>query len=224
MRAALIVFDLDGTLIDSAADLAAAVNRMLAGFGARPLSLSEVRRMIGDGMAALITRALEARDCADVDLAEAMRVFLELYTANPTKQTAPYPGVHETLAALSAESIPLAVCTNKPARLTEAILAQLRLAPYFASVVGGDSLPFRKPDPRVLRAVLGGFHAPAERSLMVGDSEVDAATASAAGVPLVLMKHGYHRGPIERIPCLAALDRFEELPALVRAHFPAAGG
>ena len=217
MSPALIIFDLDGTLIDSAPDLAAAVNGMLAGFGCEPLALAEVRRMIGDGVAMLVGRALAARGCAPADPAAAARVFMQHYESDVTARTTAFPGVGAALETLRAAAIPLAVCTNKPAALTSRILKSLGLEDYFARVIGGDSLPFRKPDPRVLLAILEAVGAPRERSLLVGDSEVDAATARAAQVRFVLMKHGYHRGAVAEIPCIAALDGFAELPPLVRA-------
>ena len=217
MQPALIVFDLDGTLIDSAADLAAAANRMLAGFGCEPLPVPEVRRMIGDGVAMLVARALAARRCEHADPAEAAQIFMRHYESDATSLTTTFPGADDALQALQATGIPLAVCTNKPARITADILSSLGLARYFARVIGGDSLPFRKPDPRVLLTLLEAFSARPEGSLLVGDSEVDAATARSAGVPFVLMKHGYRRGPAQEIPCTAALESFGELPALVRA-------
>ena len=217
MPPSLIVFDLDGTLVDSAADLAAAINAMLADFGCRPLSVPEVRRMIGDGVAMLVTRALAARDCAQAQPEAAARIFMRHYESRATALTTAFPGVAEALRALRDEGIPLAVCTNKPARISAEILGSLGLAAYFARVIGGDSLPFRKPDPRVLLAVLDSFAARPQDSLLVGDSEVDAATARSAGVPFVLMKHGYRRGPAEEIPCIAALDDFGGLTAAVRA-------
>lgn len=210
-----IAFDLDGTLIDSAADLAVAINAMLAGFGAQPLSVAEVRRMVGDGVATLVARALTARHCEHADPDEAARIFMGHYEAGATSLTTVFPGVVQALEALRALDIPLAVCTNKPARITAAILDNFGLAKYFARVIGGDSLPFRKPDPRVLLALLKGFAARPEESLLVGDSEVDAATAHAAHVPFVLMKHGYRRGTVEEIDCVAALENFAQLPALV---------
>jgi phosphoglycolate phosphatase len=214
MPPSLIVFDLDGTLIDSAADLTTAVNAMLAGFGCEPLTVPEVRRMVGDGVAMLVTRALAARHC-EADLAQAAQDFMRHYESDATSLTTAFPGAGEALLALQSAGIPLAVCTNKPARITTEILSRLGLARYFARVVGGDSLPFRKPDPRVLLALLAAFDARPQSSLLVGDSEVDAATASSAGVPFVLMKHGYRRGPAEEIPCMAALDGFAQLPALL---------
>lgn len=215
MTVSLVIFDLDGTLIDSAADLAHAVNAMLAAFGRAALPVSRVRGMIGDGMAKLVARALEASALADVDPAEAQQVFLRSYAADPLLETTAYPGASEALARLRAAGLPLAVCTNKPVRLAEIILERLDLARFFARVIGGDSLPYRKPDPRILQSLLRAFDVAPADALLVGDSEVDAATASAAGVPLVLMTYGYRREPVERMACLAALDRFEALPAMI---------
>ncbi|MGH8289140.1 MAG: phosphoglycolate phosphatase [Steroidobacteraceae bacterium] len=217
MSPALIIFDLDGTLIDSAPDLAAAVNGMLAGFGCEPLALAEVRRMIGDGVAMLVGRALAARGCALADPAVAARAFMQHYESDLTSRTTAFPGVGAALGTLRAAAIPLAVCTNKPAAITSRILETLGLEDYFACVIGGDSLPYRKPDPRVLLAILEALGAAREKSLVVGDSEVDAATARAAQMRFVLMKHGYHRGAVEEIPCIAALEGFAQLPPLVSA-------
>src|SRR6185437_7375067 len=165
----------------------------------------------------LVKRALAARHCDHADAARAAQAFMRHYESDATSLTTAFPGADEALKELQAAGIPLAVCTNKPARVTAEILADLGLAQYFSRVIGGDSLPFRKPDPRVLLPLLEAFAARPERSLLVGDSEVDAATSRAAGVPFVLMKHGYRRGPAEEIPCMAALESLGELPALVRA-------
>lgn len=217
MSPSLVVFDLDGTLIDSAADLAAAINSMLADLGCEPLEVAEVRRMIGDGVAMLVARALAARRCERADPAQAAAIFMRHYESDATSLTTAFPGVEEALQRLEAAGVALAVCTNKPERITADILDQLGLARYFSRVIGGDSLPFRKPDPRVLLTLVETFAAAPESSLLVGDSEVDAATADAAGVPFVLMKHGYRRGPAEEIRCIAALDSFAQLPRLVSA-------
>ena len=133
----------------------------------------------------------------------------------PVRRRPLYPGTRAALERLRDAALRLAVCTNKPVQLAETILERLDLAGFFSRVVGGDSLPFRKPDPRVLQAVLREFSAAPHEALMVGDSGVDAAAAADAGVPLILMRHGYRRGPIERIPHLAALENLQELPELI---------
>lgn len=215
MSLSLVIFDLDGTLIDSAADLARALNGMLATHDCRPLALDEVRAMIGDGLGKLVERALAARGLAAIDAAAAQRSVLQRYSAEPVRETVLYPGARAALERLREADLELAICTNKPAHLTATILEQLDLAKFFNQVVGGDTLPYHKPDPRVLQAVLAQFCAAPDDALMVGDSEVDGAAAAAAGVPLVLMRYGYRRGPIEHITHLAALETLQELPCLI---------
>lgn len=217
MHPSLMVFDLDGTLIDSAPDMHRAVNLMLADLGCSPLTLADIRSMVGDGASALIARALAARQCVSADPTKALAQFLEHYEDEPTTFTRAFPGVAATLGRLQAFGLTLAVCTNKPTRLTAMILERLELAPFFARVLAGDSMPFRKPDPRALMEVINGFGTPKAATIMVGDSEVDAATAHAAGVPFVLMTYGYHRGPIEDISSIATLDHFQELATLLHA-------
>jgi phosphoglycolate phosphatase len=212
-----MVFDLDGTLIDSAPDMHLAVNRMLAGLGANPLSLPEIRTMVGDGASALIARALAARHCVTADPGKALAEFLAYYEADPTAVTKTFPGVPETLERLRAAGLQLAICTNKPTRLTQMIIERLGISQYFTRVLAGDSMPFRKPDPRALMEVLNGFDTPPAATIMVGDSEVDAATAHGANVPFVLMTYGYHRGPIDAISSIATLDHFGELATLLHA-------
>jgi phosphoglycolate phosphatase len=217
VQPSLVVFDLDGTLIDSAPDMHRAVNLMLADLGCPPLSLPEIRSMVGDGASALIARALAARQCVNADPGKALAEFLEYYEAEPTSATRTFQGVPETLERLQAAGLTLALCTNKPTRLTSMILERLEIARFFARVVAGDSLPFRKPDPRALLEVVDGFGVGKGATLMVGDSEVDAATANAASVPFVLMTYGYHRGPIDNIASVATLDHFGELATLLHA-------
>ncbi|HVW68467.1 MAG TPA: phosphoglycolate phosphatase [Steroidobacteraceae bacterium] len=217
MHPALVVFDLDGTLIDSAPDMHRAVNLLLNDLGRPPLSLREIRTMVGDGAAALIARALAARHCVTADPDESLAQFLRYYAEEPTAATRVFPGVPETLERLHAAGLTLAVCTNKPGGLTHTILERLQVGRYFDRVVAGDTLPYRKPDPRALLSVLESFGTPEAASLLVGDSEVDAATASAAQVPFVLMTYGYHRGPVEEIASVATLDDFPELATLLHA-------
>ena len=215
MSVSLVIFDLDGTLIDSAGDLAHAVNGMLAGYGCAPLAPSEVRAMIGDGMRTLVERALAARGLEVLEAETAERSVLQRYGAEPVRETVLYPGTRAALERLRAEALDLAICTNKPEHLTAAILHELGLADFFRQIVGGDTLPYRKPDGRVLRDMLAHFSAAPDDALMVGDSEVDAAAAANAGVPLVLMRNGYRRGHIEHIAHVAALETLQELPGLI---------
>jgi phosphoglycolate phosphatase len=217
VQPALVVFDLDGTLIDSAPDMHRAVNLMLADLGCPPLALDEIRTMVGDGASALIARALAARQCVTADPSKALAEFLGHYEADPTAFTHTFPGVPATLGRLQTFGLTLAICTNKPARLTEMILKRLDIDHFFVKVVAGDTLPFRKPDPRALMDVMNSFGTPPAATLMVGDSEVDAATAHAANVPFVLMTYGYHRGPIDGISSIATLDHFRELATLLHA-------
>ncbi len=213
-RPALIVFDLDGTLVDSLGDLQRALNRTLAEYHCAPLALARVQSMVGDGVGQLVARALEATGC-EADPQQAVARYLAHYEADPVAHTQVYPGVRATLEAFRQDGIPLAVLTNKLSRSTQLVLERLDLARYFSRVVSGDSLEFRKPDPRVLLAVLADFSARPAESLMVGDSEVDADTARAAGVPFVQMTYGYHRAPLADIPSAAKLADFAALGGLV---------
>jgi phosphoglycolate phosphatase len=208
-----VVCDLDGTLIDSAPDLRAAANQVLEAAGRKPLGLAEIRRMIGDGTQRLVERAFAATGGVPADLQPHFERFLSLYEANPTALTKPYPGVETTLARLREAGLTLAICTNKPARATGAVLAGLGLARHFSVVIGGDSLPMRKPDPRILIETLARLAVGADEAAMVGDNEHDVATARAAKVRMVLVSYGYARVPLDALAPDARIDRFDELPA-----------
>jgi phosphoglycolate phosphatase len=209
----LAIFDLDGTLIDSVGDILAAVNRMLGEEGRAPLTLAEIRPMVGDGAAKLVERALAARGGAPGDRAAPLRHFLRYYDESPVVLTRLYPGVPETLDVLRGRGIRLALCTNKPERTSRAILHHFGLADHFDRLIGGDSLPWRKPDGRVPAAITAALGIEPAGAVLIGDSEVDAATAAAAGIRFILMTYGYHRGPAEAIAGDARLDRFSALAA-----------
>jgi phosphoglycolate phosphatase len=182
-----VIFDLDGTLIDSAPDLRAALNRVLATRGLPALSADAVRRMIGDGAKALVERAFAAhgRPAEPIDLAD----FLADYEANSTVETVTYPGMEAVLAELRGRGHDLAVCTNKPAAATAIILGALGLQKYFAAVVGGDSTPYRKPDPRHLEGAMAALGA--AKAVMIGDHENDMAAAKGLAVPSIFVTWGY---------------------------------
>jgi phosphoglycolate phosphatase len=209
----LLIFDLDGTLVDSAPDLRAALNEMLRERGCGPLSLPQVRRMIGDGVPALVDRALVASGIDPAAAATALPRFVELYENGAVRLTRPYPGVPETLAALRRRGYRTAICTNKPQHATHTVLDGLGLAPLFDAVAGGDRFAVRKPDPGHLLGLIAALGARAEATAMVGDNENDAAAAHGAGLPLVLMRYGYPRVDPATLAADALLDHFADLPA-----------
>jgi phosphoglycolate phosphatase len=211
----LLIFDLDGTLVDSAADLRAALNQMLRERGRPSLSLPQVKQMIGDGAAALVARALAASGGNPADAAGALPRFIELYEADAVRLSRPYPAVPETLAALRRRGYRTAICTNKPQHATLTVLEGLGLLPLFDAVAGGDRFPVRKPDPGHLSGLIGALGARAEAAAMIGDSENDAAVARGAGLPLVLMRYGYARADPDSLGADAVLDQFADLPAVL---------
>jgi phosphoglycolate phosphatase len=216
MERFLLVFDLDGTLVDSAPDLRAALNEMLRERGRPPLSLPQVRQMIGDGVPALVARALAASGAEPDQSARALPRFLQLYEADAVRLTRPYPAVPETLAALRRRGYRTAVCTNKPQHATHTVLEGLGLLPLFDGIAGGDRFPVKKPDPGHLLGLIGALGARRDRAAMIGDSENDALVAHAAGVPVVLMRYGYARIDPEQLTADALLDHFIDLPAALQ--------
>jgi len=183
-RAALVyehvAFDLDGTLIDSRADLTAAVNHVLRRLGLAELPPVILYRYVGDGARVLVERALGS-DHQD-RLAAGIEAFMAYYAAHLLDATRPYPGVEEALAALAARGVACSVLTNKPEAMSRAILEGLGLATRFVGVLGGDSLPVRKPDPAGLERLRALTATARERMLLVGDSGIDVRTARAGGV------------------------------------------
>jgi len=212
MKGFLLVFDLDGTLVDSVMDLRAALNEVLRERGHRALSRAEVKHMIGDGVPALVARALAASGADPAEAPMALPRFLEIYEANPTQLSHPYPGVPETLATLRRRGYRTAICTNKPQQATLAVMQGLDLLPLFDGVAGGDRFPVRKPHPGHLLQLIAELGARPEASAMIGDNENDAAAARSAAVPLVLVRYGYARVEPESLAADALLDHFSELP------------
>jgi len=211
-----ILFDLDGTLVDSVPDLAAAANALLAEFGRPALSLAQVTGMVGDGAPKLVERVLAASGAGDTSLRAALDRFLALYEADPTRLTRPYDGVPAVLGELAAAGWRLGVCTNKPERATRAVLAGLRLDRFFTVVLGGDSGPTRKPDPGPLRTALGHLDSAPGSAAMIGDHRNDVAAARAAGMAVVFARYGYGAATLEGIVPDAFIDRFAELPQALR--------
>jgi len=215
MKRNALVFDLDGTLVDSLADITAALAATLQEIGAPALSSAAVRGMIGDGTAALVARALAASSLPPTLLGERLARFLTLYEDAPTALSRPYPRVVETLRALQEKGHSLAICTNKPQRLTLAVLRGLALDGFFAAIVGGDVLAAKKPDPAHLVAALAALGATPGGGIMIGDNEHDVAMAKAAGVPIVLVRYGYHRVPLATLAADVQIDAFDALPQAI---------
>ena len=209
-----VIFDLDGTLIDSAPDIHAAANTLMARHGLAPFTPQETRSFIGSGVPHFITCCLRARDRAgDAALcAQLIAEFIALYEGAVTL-TQVYPGVHDALCALGAEALALGICTNKPVRPARSVLAHLALDAHFPVVIGGDSLAQRKPDPSPLQAAVAALGA--RDVVFVGDSEVDAETAARTGMPFVLYTEGYRKGPVAGIAHDRAFADFAQLPGIV---------
>lgn len=211
-----VVFDLDGTLIDSVPDITAALNAMLASQG-RSVSLAEVRRQVGDGARHLVTRILAANDLAHDDAAvdAATAMFLADYHAHPSRATQPYPGLQATLEALRRDRVKLGICSNKPADIAERVLADLDLRKLFDVVVGAGRYAM-KPDPEPLLACLAQMDCAVADALYVGDMVMDREAARAAGLPVVLATFGYSPLPVTGLKPDATLDAWNGFPVVLQ--------
>lgn len=198
-----VLFDLDGTLLDTIADLAAAVNRMLVELGRPPRAQQQIHSFVGKGIADLVRRCLTEDAAASADEIEAaLPVFRRHYAELNGRSTRIYPGVPETLVALRARGLRLAVVTNKAEAFTLPLLAAMGLAEHFEVVVSGDTLAVRKPDPAVLHHACTLLGVAAHEALMVGDSANDALAARAAGMPVMLVSYGYSEGlAVDTLEC-----------------------
>ena len=215
----LVVLDLDGTLVDSVPDLAAALNRLMSARQIAPFSHPDVAAMVGDGAAALVGRAFARRNVAQDP--QALGAFLADYGAHVAVASHPYPGVVATLAAMAARGWTLAVCTNKPVDAARRLLETLGLARFFAAIGGGDSFPTRKPDPAHLLATIAAAGGVAGRAVMVGDHHNDILAARGAGMPGIFAAWGY--GPASAGDEAAAVATgFADVPHLADAMFRAA--
>ncbi len=215
MGIAALVFDLDGTLVDSAEDIAEAVNRTLDDLSLPRVSEATVRSWIGEGVRRLVATAL-AHAGSERPLDEVMPTFMRHYRDCLLRSPRLYDGVTEALQLLQARGLPMAICTNKPSALVPPLLDHLGIAGYFAHIVGGDTLPQRKPDAEpLLHAAQRLGQAPAQ-CLMIGDSATDLGAANAAGMPIVLVRYGYPRDlDLESAGALAVIDDLRQLVACV---------
>jgi phosphoglycolate phosphatase len=213
----VVVFDLDGTLVDTAEDIAAALNHCLQVAGHPAMSVAEVRSRVGLGARVLIRRALAAYDVTDpAEVERLLCVFGRSYAAGIADASRPYDGVLEALEQLKRDGLRLAVCTNKPERLARLLLDRLEMSHFFAGLTGGDSFAFSKPDPRHLLETLTQIGGNPADAVLVGDSPVDMETGMAANVPTVAVSFGFAGTPDG---ATIVIDHYRELPgALRQAH------
>ncbi|TCL10004.1 phosphoglycolate phosphatase [Shimia isoporae] len=193
-----VIFDLDGTLIDSAPEIQDAVNRVWTSRGFEPFDLPTLISFVGNGLPTLVRLAMEARDIQGEAYRSLHDEVLDIYNAADGSLTKPYEGVSETLEDLSLQGFRLGICTNKPEGAARHVLRLLGWDDVFEVVIGGDTLAWRKPDRRPLDAVCEALGA--SSVLYVGDSEVDAETAVAANVKFALFTEGYRKSPLSQIP------------------------
>jgi len=208
-----LLLDLDGTLVHSVPDLAAALNRLMGARALAGFSHPETAAMVGDGVAKLVERAFAAR--GRTPDAGAVAEFSADYLLHAAVETRPYPGVANGLRALAEDGWRLGVCTNKPERAARALLAALELGSLFAVIGGGDSFPVRKPDPAHLLATLQAAGGDAAHAVMAGDHANDVAAARGAGVPCIFAAWGYGLPAMAEGATAVARD-FDELAAIAR--------
>ena len=218
-----LIFDLDGTLVDTAPDIAAALDHVLTGYGRAPLGLEPVRHMVGDGARVLVERGFAATGGPPSDGVDAaVRRFLAYYVDHVADHGRPFPGVVEQIAHARAAGCRIAVCTNKLTELTTLLLKTLKLQPLIDEIVCGDTLPTRKPDPAMVVECLDRFGIRADEAVMLGDSHNDVAAAGRAGVPVVVVTFGYTAIPPEELGGDALLAHYADLPDVL-AGLTAAG-
>jgi phosphoglycolate phosphatase len=213
MPQSIIVFDLDGTLVDTAPDLLESLNHSLVAGGARSTDATGFRSFVGHGGRVMIERAYKAQRLA-LETAEHDRLFalfLDHYGQNIPGRSQPYPGVPEALDRLAAAGFMLAVCTNKTEEFSRRLLQGIGLAPRFAAICGADTFAFRKPDPRHLTETIALAGGDPSRAVMVGDSQTDIDTAKTAGIPVVAVDFGYTDRHVREFEPSKIISHFDEL-------------
>src|ERR1044072_5648647 len=213
-----IVFDLDGTLIDTAPDLIGTLNRILSQHGVPAVAFEDARGMIGAGVKPLLQRALASKGLqfAPDEIDRLFEEYLKLYAAHVPDRSLPFPGLEAALDALAADGCILAVCTNKLEWLSVLLLDKLKLSPRFAAICGQDTFAMRKPDPEMLPLPTARAGGDVAHAVMVGDSMTDVATAQAARVPVVAVDFGYTEIPPRELGADRLISHFDALNAAVK--------
>ncbi|MFN3657814.1 MAG: HAD-IA family hydrolase [Pseudolabrys sp.] len=219
MASPTIVFDLDGTLIDTAPDLIDTLNVVFAREGLPAVDYATARNLIGGGARAMIVRGVEAEGLV-VPPEEIERMFADFiahYSAHIADRSRPFPGLIDVLDELEARGCRLAVCTNKLERLSQLLLDELKLTKRFAFICGQDTFGIPKPDPEVLRRTIKAAGGSPQHAVMIGDSVTDIRTARAAGIPVIAVAFGYSETPVSELGPDRVISHFAELPASIAA-------
>ena len=212
----IVGFDLDGTLIDTSGDLAAAVNYAVGTIGRRPFPVDEIKPFVGKGAKVMLERALTASGgCDEALLAGLLPILLDYYEQNLAIHSVPYPGLIAAMDALEQAGVKLAICTNKAERFTIPLMHQIGLSDRFASIVGGDTVGVAKPDPAPIFAMIE--RAGGGRTIFLGDTINDIAGARNAGIASVAVSFGFLDGPIEELEADAIIHHFDELVPLLQS-------
>jgi phosphoglycolate phosphatase len=223
MPAPTIVFDLDGTLVDTAPDLVGTLNVILRRHDVDAVNYDDARAMIGAGVKPLLQRALASKgqDLPPAEIDALYEEYIKLYAEHIADRSRPFPGVERALDQLTASGWRLAVCTNKLEWLSVRLLERLDLASRFAAICGQDTFAMRKPDPDMLRLTIRKAGGDAAHAVMVGDSITDVSTARAANVPLVVVDFGYTEIPPEKLGGDRLISHFDALNAALQGLLPA---
>ncbi|MGH6769089.1 MAG: phosphoglycolate phosphatase [Xanthobacteraceae bacterium] len=213
----LVVFDLDGTLVDTAPDLVATLNVVLAGEGLPPVAYEVARIMVGGGARLMIERGLaaEGRSLPEPEVDRLFRAFIDHYATHIADASRPFPDAEAALDVLAGRGCRLAVCTNKLEWLSVRLLDALGLSQRFAAICGADTFRIAKPDPEILRLTIARAGGEPTRAVMIGDSMTDIATARAAGIPVVAVDFGYTETPVTALGPDRVVSSFAALPAVV---------
>ena len=221
MAATTIVFDLDGTLIDTAPDLVDTLNVVFAREGLPPVPYETARNLIGGGARGMIARgiAAEGRVLAPAKLEQMFTDFIAHYSAHIADRSRPFPGLIDALDALAGGGCRFAVCTNKLERLSVLLLEELKIANRFEAICGQDTFGVQKPDPEVLRRTIAAAGGRLQDAIMIGDSATDIRTARAAGIPVIAVDFGYSERPVVEFGPDGIISQFAQLPAAITAIF-----
>ena len=216
-----ILFDLDGTLVDTAPDLTGALNHVLAQHDLAPFSVEKVRNTVGFGARITLERSFAHYEhpITDDDLDLAHALFLAHYSDNICKDSQLFPGVIDVLKDLKANGISMGVCTNKTEHLSVDLLDQIGVACYFDTICGSDTVPNKKPHPDHIYTAISRAGGVCERTIMIGDSQADVEAARAANIPVIVMSYGYTATPSSELGADLVLDSFADIPSAL-ANWP----